>query len=61
MEAGVSGSGVTSKTARGVEFRLRPTGVLTISEEAGTTDKIHFTNSPEEALKDADIVITDTW
>ena len=35
--------------------------MLIVSEEAGTTDKIHFTNSPEEALKDADIVVTDTW
>lgn len=32
-----------------------------ISEEAGTADMITFTNSPEEALKDADIVVTDTW
>jgi len=29
--------------------------------EAGTEGKIHRTNSPEEALKDADIVVTDTW
>lgn len=31
------------------------------SEEADTADKILITNSPAEALKDADFVVTDTW
>jgi len=31
------------------------------SEKAGTTDKVKLTNSPAEALKNADVVITDTW
>ncbi|ORY29018.1 Aspartate/ornithine carbamoyltransferase [Naematelia encephala] len=29
--------------------------------EAGTQDKIILTNSPEEALNGADIIVTDTW
>ena len=31
------------------------------SEEFGATDKVLFTSSPEEALKGADVVVTDTW
>ncbi len=31
------------------------------SEEGGHADKVLLTNSPEEALKDADIAVTDTW
>lgn len=34
---------------------------LTGSEKAGTTNKVKLTNSPAEALKGADVVITDTW
>jgi ornithine carbamoyltransferase len=34
---------------------------IMLSEEAGTADKILITNSPAEALKDADYVVTDTW
>ncbi|KAH8082278.1 putative ornithine carbamoyltransferase [Filobasidium floriforme] len=30
-------------------------------EEAGTADQILITNSPAEALRDADFVVTDTW
>ncbi|KAK4688836.1 ornithine carbamoyltransferase, partial [Tremellales sp. Uapishka_1] len=29
--------------------------------EAGTENMVTLTNSPEEALKDADVVVTDTW
>jgi hypothetical protein len=29
--------------------------------EGGHSDKVILTNSPEEALKDADIAVTDTW
>jgi ornithine carbamoyltransferase len=32
-----------------------------LSEEFGATDKVLFTSSPEEALKGADVVVTDTW
>lgn len=31
------------------------------STEAGTEGMVTLTNSPEEALHDADVVITDTW
>jgi len=34
---------------------------ITLSEEAGSANKILITNSPAEALKDADYVVTDTW
>jgi ornithine carbamoyltransferase len=34
---------------------------MAISEEAGTANQILITNSPAEALKDADYVVTDTW
>jgi ornithine carbamoyltransferase len=34
---------------------------LILSEKAGTADFVHLTNSPAEALKDADVVVTDTW
>lgn len=34
---------------------------LPTSEEFGATDKVLFTSSPEEALKGADVVVTDTW
>lgn len=30
-------------------------------QSGGAADKVILTNSPQEALKDADIVVTDTW
>ncbi len=30
-------------------------------EKGGAAENVTLTNSPEEALKDADIVVTDTW
>lgn len=35
--------------------------VLKVLEEQGVADKIIYTNSPAEAIKDADILVTDTW
>jgi ornithine carbamoyltransferase len=37
------------------------TSIDAFSEEAGTTGNVTLTNDPAEALKDADVVITDTW
>lgn len=34
---------------------------LSYSTEAGTEGSIILTNDPAEALKDADVVVTDTW
>ena len=32
-----------------------------IRKEAGTEGMVTLTNSPKEALHDADVVVTDTW
>ena len=45
-----------SLSARVGRFQL-----ISRSEEAKTENLITLTNSPEEALKDADVVVTDTW
>ena len=35
--------------------------LMLLREEAGTVDKVTLTTDPAVALKDADIVVTDTW
>lgn len=44
-----------------VRISLGLSRTLTYRKQSGIESAVHITNSPAEALKDADIVVTDTW
>ncbi|KAI9815063.1 MAG: ornithine carbamoyltransferase [Pycnora praestabilis] len=52
------GVGVAVATPKGYEI---PNDMRDIIKQAGPAGKLMETNMPEEAVKDADIIVTDTW